>query len=405
MGFRYQAIDSAGQTVADTVDAGSHEEAAELLRERGLFVTRLKGAAPDDKHTASAAGAAGKGARLRDVVLFAQQMSMLLRSGSQVVQALEAVEDQADRASWRRIVSSVRADVQEGKPLSGALSRFPGVFSGVWMSMVTAGEASGELGVAFDRLAVLTRQQQEIRNRVVGAMSYPIVLSVLCMGVMVILFAFILPRFAEMFEVLGVDLPVSTAMLIAASNWSQAHWPYLLSGTAAAVIAAVVFLKSPTGRRYVSLAAVRVPVFGILVRKIILARICRIWGQLLTSRVGLLDAVELIQRGTKNHEFQALLGQVAQAISNGSPVGSELRSSWLIPKTFAGAVATGEESGRLADSLLFVATSLEDENAQALASLTRVIEPIILAVMGLVVGTMAFSLFLPMFDMAGATGG
>jgi len=404
MGFRYQAIDSAGQTVADTVDAGSHAEAAELLRERGLFVTRLDGAEPDDKD-AAAAGAAGKGAKLRDVVLFAQQMSMLLRSGSQVVQALEAVEDQADRAAWRRIVSGIRADVQEGQPLSGALARFPAVFSGVWMSMVTAGEASGELGLAFDRLAALTRQQQEIRNRVVGAVSYPIVLSVLCMGVMGILFAFILPRFAEMFEALDVDLPVSTSMLIAASQWSQAHWPYLLAGSAAAVVATVVFLKSPTGRRSLSLAVVRVPVFGILIRKIILARICRIWGQLLTSRVGLLDAVELIQRSTTNHEFQELLGQVAQAVTNGSPVGSELRSSWLIPKTFAGAVATGEESGRLADALLFVATSLEDENAQNLASLTRVIEPIILAVMGLVVGTMAFSLFLPMFEMATAAGG
>lgn len=402
MAFRYQAVDSSGQTVVDTIDAGSHEEAAELLRERGLFVTSLDGMGSRGT-VSSAIEAAGKSAKLRDVALFAQQMSMLLRSGSQVVQALEAIEDQTQRSTWRNIVSSIRADVQEGQSCSAALARFPGVFPGVWMSMVTAGEASGELGLAFSRLATLSRQQLEVRSRVIGAVSYPCVLMLLCTAVMVILFAFILPRFAEMFKALDVDLPTTTAMMIACSNWSQEHWPFLLVGLAAVAFGATVFLKSPTGRRYTSLAVVRMPIIGILVRKIILARICRVWGQLLDSKVGLLETIELIERTTNNYEFKELLGRVTEAVNNGNPVGSELRSSWLIPRTFSGAVATGEESGRLADSLLFVAGSLEDENAQNLASLARILEPIILAVMGIVVGIMAFSLFLPMFDMATMT--
>jgi len=406
MGFHYQAIDASGQTVEDTIDADSHMEAAELLRERGLFVTSLDGLNSGDSSAGSSSGGTkNKSGKLRDVVLFAQQMSMLLRAGSQVVQALEVVEDQASRLAWRNVVTSIRADVQEGKPLSAALSRYPDVFPGVWMSMVTAGEASGELGVAFDRLALLARQQQEVRNRVIGAVSYPIVLTVLCSVVMTILFTFILPRFAEMFEALDADLPASTAILIASSNWVWAHWPYLVVGLATVVVSLTVFLRSTTGHRYISMSVVRAPIFGLLVRKIILARICRVWGQLLESKVGLLDTIELIERTTKNHEFKDLMGRIAEAVNNGNPVGSELRASWLIPKTFSGAVATGEESGRLADSLMFVATSLEDENVQNLSSLSHVIEPIILAVMGIVVGTMAFSLFLPMFDMATKTGG
>jgi len=404
MAFRYQAIDSAGQTVDDVVDVGSATEAADLLRDRGLFVTQLDEGHQVDAHSTSA-GQPGKGVKFRDVVLFTQQMSMLLRSGAQVFEALDTLEDVSRKPGWQTLIARLRLDVEEGRPLSTALAQFPKLFSGIYVSMITAGEASGELGLAFERLSVLTREQQEVRNRIIGAISYPIVLTFLCIAVIVIMVGFILPRFTEMFEALDVDLPMTTTMLIAASEWSQVHYPYLLAGLAGAGIGAYLFLKSPTGHRYTSFTVLRLPIFGKLIRNITVARICRIWGQLLESKVDLLNAIDLIQRGTKNHEFAALLGQVVQTVTDGNPIGNELRASWLIPKTYAGAVATGETSGRLTDSLLFVATSLEDQNTEALGSLARVIEPLILAVMGLVVGVIAFSLFLPMFDMATAAGG
>jgi len=406
MAFRYEAIDSAGQTLTDVVEAASAQEAADLLRDRGLFVTRLDEDDPHRHRDASGISSSRQGpkAKFRDVVLFTQQMSMLLRSGARVVEALEAIEHQTQRTGWRDVVRTIHEDVEQGKPLSVALSRFPKLFSGIYVSMVTAGEASGELGLAFDRLGLLTRQQMEIRNRVIGAISYPAVLLVLCAAVMVILLVFVLPRFADMFEVLDVELPLSTSIMISSSRWVQVHWYYVLTALVATGVGTTMFLRSPGGKRSLSCTVVRVPIFGGLIRNIILARMCRIWGQLLQSKVGLLDAVELVQRGTTNHEFHELIGRVARTVTDGNLVGSELKSTWLIPKTYAGAIATGEESGRLTDSLLFVASSLEDENGEALASLTRIIEPLILAGMGLVVGIIAFSLFLPMFDMAGMAG-
>jgi len=406
MPFRYEAIDPAGQTLVDTVNANSMRDATDLLRERGLFVTRLE---PTDDggqdYTAQPADKAKVSAKLRDVVLFTQQMSMLIRSGARMVESLEAVEAQAQRPAWRSVVRAVRLDVEEGRPLSDALARFPRVFTGAYISMIAAGETSGEMGLAFERLAVLTRQQQDIRNRVIGALTYPAVLTLLCLAVVVVLFSFVLPRFAEMFEVLNVELPAATAMLVWASDWFVDHWPYLLGAAAGSVLGGFLFLRSPTGSAFISRFSIRVPLFGGIVRSIILARICRIWGQLIDSKVGVLEAVHLTRQSTRNLDFQQLLATVAQDITDGNSIGPALRESWLLPKTFAAAIVTGEASGRLADSLLFVASCLENDNAQVLASLTRVIEPIMLVFMGAVVGTAAVSLFLPLFDMATIAGG
>ncbi len=404
MAFRYQAINPSGQTVADMIEASSTQHAAELLRERGLFVTRI-----DSAESMAAEAASGRrvkpGGKLRDVIFFTQQMSMLIRSGARVVQAMEAIEEQTHRPRWRAVVHALREDVEEGRTMSAALSRFPKLFSPVFVNMVMAGEASGNLGLAFDRLANLTRQQMDIRNRVVGALTYPAVLMVLCIGVMTTLFTFVLPRFAEMFEALDVALPATTAIMINASKWFRQNTIYVLAGLLVIVGGVVAYLRSAQGRRFLSRLAVRVPLFGIIVRNVILARICRIWGQLLDSKVGLIDSVELTRQSTRSLDFQELMVSVGQAVTEGNLIGPVLRQSWILPKTFAAAIATGEESGKLSDALLFVASCLEDDNAQVLASLTRVIEPIMLVVMGTIVGTVAVSLFMPMFDMATVTGG
>lgn len=405
MPFRYQAIDARGQAVTDVIDAPSEREAADLLRERRLFVTKL--AATDEAVPASpvSGNAAGKtNGKLREIVFFTQQMSMLIRSGARVLQALEAVEEQCQRAAWRRVVSSIRTDVEEGRPFSTALGKFPKLFPPVYVNIVSAGEASGNMSQAFDRLTKLVRQKQEIRNRVVGALAYPAVLVVLCANVLVVLFTFVLPRFAEMFETVGVELPTSTKVLIVSSRWIGGHWPLLTGGLAAAVVGGFFFFRSPTGKRFVSRFVVRVPMFGRIVRSVILAQVCRIWGQLLESKVDLLEAVKLTADSTTSLDFREMLAKVIEGITEGQPASGPLVSSWLMPRTFSAAVVVGEDSGKLADALLFVACCLEEDNAQVLASLNKVIEPLLLSIMGLIVGTVAVSLFMPMFDLATIAG-
>jgi type IV pilus assembly protein PilC len=407
MAFRFQAVNKNGQTVSDTVEAGTAQHAAELLRERGLFVTRLEvdtggSSAPTGPAVTNNTKAGGK---LTDIVMFMQQMSMLLRAGARLVQAMEAIESQTVRPSWKKVVQAMRIEVEEGRPLSQALSGFPKLFPPIIVNMVAAGEASGNMGLAFERLSSLTRQQQDIRNRVVGAMTYPAVLMCMSMSVIVVMLTFVLPRFAEMFKALDVELPASTKILMGCADAVRNHGPLVIAALVGAVSTGIYLARTPSGGRFVSRAVVRIPVFGRIVRSIIFARICRVWGQLLDSKVGLLDAVRLIQQSTRSLDFQELLAKVAQAITEGQSIGLPFRESWLLPKTFAAAIVTGEESGKLADSLQFVASCLDEENAQVLSSLTRLIEPIMLVVMGVIVGTVAVSLFLPMFDMATVTGG
>lgn len=405
MPFRYQAIDAQGKTLTDVIDAASAREASDMLRERRLFVTQLT--ETDEAAPTSPAGGTAEGrvgGKLKEVVFFTQQLSMLIRSGARVVQALSVMESQCQRPAWRRVVTAVRLEVEAGRPLSTALARFPRLFTPVYVNMVSAGEASGNMGLAFERLTRLMRQQQEIRNRVIGALSYPAGLVLLCSAVIAILFTFVLPRFEEMFETVGVALPTSTRVLLTTSKWCVSHWGLLAAGLVATLVGGFAFLRSALGRQCVSRATVRVPIFGRIVRSVILAQVCRVWGQLLESKVGLLEAVQLTQDSTTNLDFRELLAQLASAVTGGQSVGGPLLASWLVPRTFSAALATGEESGKLGDALLFVAGCLDEDNAQVLASLGRIIEPLLLSFMGLIVGTVAISLFMPLFDLATIAG-
>jgi type IV pilus assembly protein PilC len=401
MPYSYQAIDASGQQVSDIVDAGSMTEAADQLRQRGLFVTQMS---PTDTAPIAAAPTAKAGGSTRDLVFFTQQMAMLLRAGARVVPALEAIEAQSTRPQWRTVVRSIRDQVEQGRPLSETLQEFPKVFSSVFVNIIAAGEASGDIALAFDRVARLAQQQRDIRNRVVGAMTYPAVLLGLCFIVILILLTFILPRFDEMFKALDVELPFITSTLITASQGLLRYWYVALSVVAVIGGGTYVFACSQIGKEFMSRGMVRVPVFGAIVRRVILARICRIWGQLIESKIPMLEAIQLAQHSTSSLDFRELLQEIEETVNRGESVAQPLRNSWLVPTTFAAAIATGEESGRMGSSLDFVATCLEEDNAQILASLSRVIEPIMLIVMGIVVGTMALSLFLPMFDMATVKG-
>lgn len=406
MAFRYSAVDARGKTLVDTINAASTREAVDHLRERGLFVTRLEQVEDEAPvETFSPDQGARARTRLGDIVFFTQQMAMLMRSGARVVQALEAVEEQIQRPAWRRVIHAVRVEVEEGRPLSAALEAFPRIFPPLYTNLIAAGEASGDLGMAFTRLSRLMTQQQQIRNRVIGALTYPAALLLLCVGVMAALFLFVMPRFADMFEALEVDLPITTTVMMAVAALMLDYWIVVLLLPVAAAGGGFAFVRSEIGRRFLSRAALRIPVFGPLIRNIIFARLCRTWGQLLESKVSLIDAVDLADRSTTSLDFKELMVRVNEAITEGNSVGPVIKASWLVPKTFAAAIITGEQSGKLGDALLFVGDCLDDENTQVLNSLTKLIEPMILVVMGLVVGTVAVSLFLPMFDTTAAAGG
>ena len=329
---------------------------------------------------------------------------MLLRSEARVVQAMEAIETNAARAGRARFAPARGRG--GGPPAERMLGQFPRVFAPVYVNIVAAGEASGNLGLAFERLSTLSataagHPQQGDRS----TLTYPAVLMLMCVGVIIALFTFILPRFAEMFDTMGVELPTVTALMIGTATWlcaqraghvcsGRPRWRrrVLLPQRAGPVLLVAADGARAGVRRHRAQLDLRPGVPHL--------------GQLLDSKVGLVEAVELTRQSTSSLDFRELLEKVGDAITRGELVGPgavRLQLAYAVHLRGGHRHGRGErQAGRRA--ALFVAGCLEDENEQVLGSLTRLIEPIMLVIMGGIVGTAAVSLFLPMFDMAAQAG-
>ena len=411
MKIAYEAMDQRGATHSDVLEVSGREEAARELRRRGLYVTRLAAEEGSSKTERADDETRGRfkfslpGGDRREMMLFTRQMSMLMGVGTGVVPALAAITKQARNERWKEGLEAVRVEVEEGAPLAQALTTRRRLFNPVFCSMVAAGEATATLPAMFTRLFELARQQYEVRNRVIGAVSYPVVLMGICFAVTMLIIGFVLPRFTVLFETLSVELPASTAQLIKLSGYVTSYWPYLLGMLALGLTGLVILLRSEQGRLALDQVLLRVPGVGGLIKSLIMARICRLLGLMIDARVPLLEAVDLAAASTPNTQFKALLHRVRQTVTDGLPIAAGLEGSPLVSPGMLQAIATGEEGGNVAPALLFVADCLDEDNTTRIGSLAKLLEPIILVFMGLVVGGVAISLFMPLFDMASAAVG
>ena len=412
MTFCYQAMDASGRAVRDVIQANSQDEAARVLRSKGLLVTRLAESSditgttePSRSAHLTPTRSHRKTVRWKEVVYFTQQMSMLLSSGARIVSALNALEAQSRSEGMRNLIHSLRGRVEDGVPLSAAMADYPDIFDGVYRSVTASGESTGRMAEAFDQIAGYTRRRQEVRQKLVGAMIYPILLVFMCIGVMAGMFGFVLPRFRDLFNTLDAPLPGSTRFMMTMSDQVRGHWMLMIGSVVAVIVCSVLLFRSSTGQRWWAGVFTNIPIVSGLIRRVILAKLFRVWGVLVANNVGLMDALRLARGVTRSTAFHKLIDNVEESVTQGRRVGEALHESPLVLPTLAAAIITGEESGRLGASLLFVADALESENSQIIGSLSRIIEPIILIVMGTIVGFVAISLFMPMFDVATLTGG
>lgn len=408
MAFAYEALDSSGRTQTGVIDAAGADDAHRQLHARSLFVTRLSdaqapaGSGPQPQRAPLLAGRAGS---TRDLLMLAQQMTMMLRAGSRVVPALEAISEPITKPEWRRILAEITEAVEAGSPLSTAVGRYPEIFNESWRAIIAAGESTGQIAEAFERLSAMTKQQQQVRTRLVGAIVYPIVLTMICVGVLFVLMFFVLPRFDDLYTMLGTPLPGLTSALLVTSRWMLAHKFIVLVLSGAMLAGPIVLFRMPAFQRRLDGVLIHLPGLGHLARQIILARIFRVWGTAVRSNVPLLESLELSRRITRNAVYRGLMDEIVNSVEEGNSIGSVLMGHPLVPRTMASAIATGEQSGQLGESLLFLAGYMEEENTQSLSTLTRLIEPVILVFMGITVGVVAISLFLPLFDLTSAAQG
>ncbi len=405
MPYTYEAVDNTGREVKDIIDSATAEEAMDALHTRGLFVTRLFEAddeAGSDQPRKRGPLLAGRPGNIRDRMLLTQQMSMMLRAGSQVVPALTAIQSQIDKPDWRDVIDDLRQKVEEGSALSEALSDHPTVFDETFRGIVAAGESAGATADAFDRLAIMTKKQQEIKVRLIGALIYPLILLLMAFGVVGVLMFYVLPKFDDLYTMLGTQLPWLTTVLIDTSRWVTENPVPVLVMVGAMIVAPLTVVRLPVARELFDRLVMSLPVVRQIVQRLILAKIFRVWGSLVRSNVPLLEGLRLSRNATKNALFLAMMDVVIRLVEDGNSVGESLARQPLVPATMSSAITTGEQSGQLGESLLFLADYLDEENTQSLSTLTRLVEPVILVVMGVVVGTIAIALFLPLFDLTSA---
>jgi type II secretory pathway component PulF len=409
MKFAYQAVDGTGKVVSDTIDAADQNEAMDALRRQGLFVGDVRPAASGGSLPYARTGKKGRrlstGRRLKNMTMFTRQLSVLVASGTPLVQALAALERQTKDLAWRDIVASVRLKVEEGSTLSEAMAEHPRAFDAVARSLISAGESGGSFDVMLDRLAVLSRKQLHVRSAIVGAMIYPALLIVVAISVLALMLLFVLPRFAGLFETLDVKLPPMTQMLMTCSNFLRTYWWSLPIAIGGAGFGIRSYVRTEAGRRSIDAAQLRLPAIGAIVRSFAVARIARVLGVLLAGKVPLLEALGLARQTVSNYKYVDLVTKAEEAVTRGSNVSTVFAATDLVSPALCEAIRAGEQSGQMGPLLLNIADFLDEENEVVVKSLTSILEPVILIVLGVVVGFVALSMFLPLFDLTAAAHG
>jgi type II secretory pathway component PulF len=411
MKFGYRAFDRAGKPREDVVEAPSAAEATEVLRREGLFVSELRqvadSAAPDSHGGKAKAGSIRgrvKGGRLKALTGFMRHLSVLVSTGTPVVEALQALEEQARDPVWKRVLGDVRARVEEGCPFSEALAIHPRYFDNICRSLVRAGESSGKLDVMLTRLAELTRKQHKIKQGLVGSMVYPCLLVGVSVVVLLVMMLFVMPRFTGLFKTLDMPLPPTTKALMAISGALQSYWWAALIAVGGGVFVLTSWLKSERGRKTFHAVILRAPQLGGVVRAFATARFARLMGLLLESKVPMLECLDLTRQATTHTDYIAMLERAQEALTKGESLSNAVSNGKLLEPSVCQAVRNGERTGQLGPVLSSMADFLDEENEVLIKSLTSLIEPCILICLGVIVGIVAISMFLPLFDLTAMAG-
>jgi type IV pilus assembly protein PilC len=408
MKFRCIAWDRNGRRIEEVVDAESSMKAGDTLVRRGLFVTEVEAVSLIGKETngvITKRRLGFKSGKSRLLAVFTRQLSVLVSTGTPLVDALEAVASQAKDQEFRAALEDVRARVEEGSTLADAMTAHTQWFDSVALSLVAAGESGGQLDAMLQRLSILTQQQAALKSQLLGAMVYPAMLSIVAVSVFILMTAFVVPRFSGLFETLDVPLPATTGALLAFSGLLRGAWWILLPATLGSLVGFMYWMKSAHGKASIDTLMVKAPKLSEMTRSLQTARMTRLMGLLLTSRVPLIEAIELTRMSMTNQHYQSLMDTVRKAVIDGDTLSSSLMRSDLIPKGVSQAVRNGERSGRMGEVLSSMADSLDQDNEIVLKSLSSLLEPVILVALGLMVGFVTISMFMPLFDVTAAAGG
>ncbi len=398
MQYQYKARKTSGETVEGVLEADNRRLVINRLQSMNLYPIRVEEKGGRGL-TQEVSLQTFKRVSQSDIATFTRQMSDLLRAGLPLVRALTVLEKQAGNVKFRRVLTSLRSDVQGGMRLSDALAKHPKIFPDLYSNMVHAGEMGGMLDQVMERLADFKEAEREMRSKIIAAMFYPAIMLVLGTGVVLVLVAFVIPNFIIMFEELDQELPYATQVLVAISHIITGFWWAILVVLGLIGFGYYQLTSNREGRAQRDRLLMRVPVIGDLMIKREVAKFGRTLGTLLTNGVPILKALEIVESVSSNLHIARVIANVRNNIREGERLSDKLGEGGLFPDVAVNMVAVGEETGRLEETLVRMAESYEKDTDRTLKVLTSLIEPLMIIVMGVVVGCIVYAMVIPIFQL------
>ncbi len=389
-----------GKALSGEMEAGSKEEVAGQLRKQRIKVKTIR---PKPKSRWSMSF--GSTVKVKDMSIFTRQFSTMINAGLPIVQCLDILSKQTENDTLRRVVTEVMLDVEGGNTLAAAMGRHKNVFSELYSNMVDAGESGGILDIILSRLAVYLEKADALQRKIKSAMTYPAIVGFVATGATIFMLMFVITVFAKMFSDFGGTLPAPTRFVMGISVFLRGYWWALAAGITAFIILFKRVQKHPRGRYHLDRLLLNAPVLGNVVRKGSVARFTRTLGTLVGSGVPILQGLDITGRTAGNKVIEEAIIKTRHSISQGDTISEPLKECGVFPPMVVQMIAVGEQTGALDEMLSKIADFYDDEVDTAVEQLTSVIEPIMIVVMGIVVGGMLVAMYLPMFKMAQVMGG
>lgn len=396
--FRYEGRTRQGTVQRGEVAAASREEAIAMLRRQQILPTVVK---PKAKGFELKLPGIGGRVSDKDLAVFTRQFATMIDAGLPLVQCLEILSQQTENKQLAKVITQIRQDVESGATLTDALKKHPKVFNDLYVNMTSAGEAGGILDTILNRLAVHIEKVMKLKKRVKSAMIYPAVVIGVAAAVLAIILIFVIPVFAKMYEGFGATLPLPTQIVVTISNF-VASWTGggIVLGTIILLVVGIrLAYKTQKGRMIIDRIFLRLPIVGILIRKVAVAKFTRTLGTLISSGVPILDGLQIVARTAGNRVIEKAVLETRQSVSEGKTLADPLNATKVFPPMVTSMIAVGESTGALDTMLSKIADFYEEEVDVAVANLTSLLEPVMIVFLGTTVGGIVISMYLPIFKL------
>lgn len=409
--FKYAAKKSSGQTVEGTIQADDRNQALAELRKQNLVVLKVeqvadKSVGADGKpKPKSSLFQSGPKASAQELVLFTRQLSTMVSSGLALLESIEVLGEQAETPGMKKTCAKLATELRSGSDLSSAMEQCPRAFSPLYISMVRAGEASGQMDVILSRLADYLESTATLKREIRAAMTYPVISLVLVLGITAFLMLGVVPTFRQVFDGLGAELPSLTKFVLGVSQGMRENWIAIFGGAAGVIAALWIFFKTEVGGLVFDTLAFKAPVFGPLAKKVALARFSRTFATLIRSGVPIMGTLDIVAETAGNRLVTRAVVESKESVRNGQLLSEPLGRCKIFPAMVVRMIAIGERTGALEALLEKIAEFYDAQVKAAIKSLTSLIEPILISFMGVIVGGVVLSVFLPILDIVGKLGG